>query len=362
MALFGCLWSDPIATPLQLTPNKVSAMILGHMNTRFGKFVEDFPGRLAMPLCAYSGLEITGESIEDMVSVPGSQFKAIMALQDRYRTPILLTAIDTTAEAEAYGCEVKLSAREAPSIVGRLVMTAADVAVLADPVPGDARTRVPLETAWRLTAEVGEGVPVLGAMLGPFALAARLFGLNEAIAATTAEPETIEALLDNVTGFLCRYALEFRETGAWGILVAEAAAGRLSAEGLARFSTHFVKRILKAVETPDFSVIVHNCHAAIDHLGSIMESGARAYHFGAGMDIVGALAKVGPEVVLSGNLDAKKIFEKGTPQIAGDAARALLEATRPYKNFVISSGCNIPPGAPLANLNAFFRAVADFNK
>src|SRR5512140_1281807 len=321
------------------------------MDTRFGTFVKDFPGRLAMPLCAYSGLEITGESIEDMVSVPGSQFKAIMALQDRYRTPVLLTAIDTTAEAEAYGCEIKFSAREAPAVVGRLVTTAADVAALADPVPGDARTRVPLETAWRLTAEVGESVPVLGAMLGPFALATRLFGPPETLAATASDPETIEALLDNVTGFLCRYALEFRETGAWGILVAEAAAGRLSSEGLARFSTPFIKRIIKAVETPDFCVIVHNCHAAIDHLAAIMESGARMYHFGAGMDIVAALGRVGPEVVLGGNLDAKKIFQKGTPPIAADATRALLDATRPARNFVISSGCDIPPGSPLANLN-----------
>ena len=315
-----------------------------------------------MPLCAFSGLEITGESVEDMISVPGSQFKSIMAVQDRYRTPVLLTAIDTTAEAEAYGCEVKFSAGEAPSIVGRLVTSAADVGTIADPVPGDARTRVPLETAWRLTAEVGEGVPVLGAMLGPFALATRLFGLKEAMDATSSEPETVEALLDIVTGFLCRYALAFRETGAWGILVAEAAAGRLSPGGLARFSTPFVKRIVKAVETPDFAVILHNCHAGIDHLGAIMESGAGIYHFGARMDIAGALARVGPDVVLSGNLDAMRVFKKGTPQAAGEATRALLEATRPSKSFVVSSGCDIPPGAPLANLNAFFRAVADFNR
>ena len=332
------------------------------MDTRFGKFVREHPGRLAMPLCVYSGLEITGESIEDMVSVPGTQFKAVMALQDRYRMPVLITAIDTTAEAEAYGCEIKFSAREAPSIVGRLVTSAADVGTLADPVPGDARTRVPVETAWRLTAEVGEGVPVLGAMLGPFALATRLFGMKEALAATSSEPDTIEALLDIVTGFLCRYALAFRETGAWGILVAEAAAGKLPPEGLARFSTPFVKRIIKAIETPEFAVVLHNCKAGIGHLDAIMESGAGMYHFGAGMDMVGALGRVGPEIVLGGNLDATAIFQKGTPQAAGDATKALLEATRPYRNFIVSTGCDIPPGSPLANLNAFFRAVADFSK
>jgi uroporphyrinogen decarboxylase len=315
-----------------------------------------------MPFCAFSGLEITGESVEDMVSVPGSQFKAIMALMDRYHTPMLITAIDTTAEAEAYGCEIKFSASEAPAIVGRLVTNAAEVGALADPVPGDARTRVPIETAWRLTAEVGEGVPVLGAMLGPFALAARLFGINEAIEATVSEPDTIEALLDNVTGFLCRYALEFRETGAWGVLVAEAAAGRLSPEGLKRFSTPFMRRIIKAIRTPDFAVILHNCHARSDHLDGILESGAGIYHFGPEMDIVGGLGKVPPEVVLAGNLDAVKVFQRGSSQAAGEATRSLLEATREHKNFIVSSGCDIPPGAPLSNLNAFFRAVAEFNK
>jgi uroporphyrinogen decarboxylase len=332
------------------------------MDTRFGKFVKEFPGRLAMPIASYGGLEITGESVEDLVSVPGSQFKAIMALNDRYRTPVLATAIDTTAEAEAYGCEVKLKARETPSIVGRLVTNAAEVGALSDPVPGDARTRVPIETAWRLTAEVGEGVPVLGAMLGPFALAGRLFGMDEAIAATATEPETIEALLDNVTGFLCRYALEFRETGAWGIIVAEAAAGRLAPEGLRRFSAPFVKRIVKAIETPDFAVILHNCHATVAHLDEIAASGAGIWHLGSSMDIVAALGRVGPDVILSGNLDPVTVFQKGTPQAAGEATKALLDATRGYKNFIISTGCDIPPGAPLANLNAFYRAVAEFNK
>lgn len=332
------------------------------METRLAKFVQEFPGRLALPIASCAGLEITGESVEDLVSVPGSQFKAIMALADRYRTPVMLTAIDTTAEAEAYGCEIKFSTRELPAIVGRLVTNAAEAAALPDPVAGDARTRVPIETAWRLTAEVGESVPVLGAMLGPFALASRLFGIKETLEAVAAEPETIETLLDNVTGFLCRYALEFRETGAWGVIVAEGTAGRLSPEGAARFSAPFVKRIIKAVETPDFAVVMHSCRASIDHLDGLLASGAGFYHLGPAIDIAAAFGRVGPDVVLGGNLHPVAVFQKGTPQAAGEATKALLEATRPFKNFIVSSGCDIPPGAPLANLNAFYRAVAEFNK
>ena len=332
------------------------------MDTRFARFIREYQGRLAMPLCAYAGLEITGESVEDLVTVPGSQFRAIMAINERYRTPVLLTAIDTTVEAEAYGCEIKFSAREVPSIVGRLVTDAKDVSTLPEPVPGDARTRVPIETAWRLTAEVGESVPVLGAMMGPFALAARLYGVNEALAATETDPETLEALLDIVTGFLCQFALAFRETGAWGIVVADALAGKLSPEGLKRFSTPFVKRIVKGVESEDFAVIAHNCHAGIGHLDEIIASGAGIHHLGSPMDLPAALGRVAPEIILGGNLDPVTVFRKGTPQTAGEATKALLEATRAFKNFYISSGCDLTPGTPLATLNAFFRAVAEFNK
>jgi uroporphyrinogen decarboxylase len=332
------------------------------METRFARFVREFPGRLAMPIGACAGLEITGESVEDIVSSPGSQFRAVMALHERYRTPVLLTALDQSAEAETFGCEIRMSERELPAVVGRRVTSADDIASLPDPVPGDARTRVPLETAWRLVAEAEGPIPVLGSMLGPFSLAGRLYGVSETLEAIAVDPETIEVLFGRVTAFLCQYALAFRETGAWGVIVAEPGAGLLSPAGLGRFSTPFMKRIIEVAEAPDFTVILHNCGAKIVHLENVLESGAKIYHFGAPMDIVAALGKVGPDVILGGNLDPAAVFIRGTPQAVGEATRALLEATRSYKNFIISSGCDIPPGAPLANLNAFYRAVAEFNK
>jgi uroporphyrinogen decarboxylase len=332
------------------------------MDTRFSRFVMDFPGRLAMPIGAYAGLEITGESVEEVVSVPGSQFKAVMALHERYGTPVVLTAMDLSAEAEAFGCEIRMSTREIPTVVGRLVTNAAEIAALPDPVPGDARTRVPIETAWRLAAEVEEGVPILGCMLGPFSLAGRLFGVGEALEATALDPDTIEALLVHVTGFLRQYALAFRETGAWGVIVAEPAAGLLSPDALGRFSAPYIKRIVEIAETSEFSVILHNCGAKIVHLEKTLESGASIYHFGSPMDIAAALGRVGPETIIGGNLDPTAVFHNGTPEAVGEATRALLAATKDYKNFILSSGCDLPPGTRLANLNAFYRAVAEFNK
>jgi len=36
----------------------------------------------------------------------------------------------------------------------------------------------------------------------------------------------------------------------------------------------------------------------------------------------------------------------------------LLDATAAHRNFVLSSGCDIPPNAPLASLDAFYDALS----
>lgn len=42
--------------------------------------------------------------------------------------------------------------------------------------------------------------------------------------------------------------------------------------------------------------------------------------------------------------------------------KELLEKTASYKNFVLSSGCDVPSGTPLENVDAFFDTVDKFNQ
>lgn len=49
----------------------------------------------------------------------------------------------------------------------------------------------------------------------------------------------------------------------------------------------------------------------------------------------------------------KKLLWRGRLYGVGEA----LDATRGYRNFIISSGCDIPPGTPLPNLEAFYSVV-----
>ncbi len=335
--------------------------------TTLRQIVESSPGRLAMPIGAYAGLALTGGRVRDVVCDPAAQAASVLALGERLGTPFLLTAMDLSAEAEAFGATVRLSDDAMPALTGRLVTSGAGVEQLAVPAAGDGRTRVHLDAA-ALLVSAGLGMepqkPVLGGMIGPFSLAARLFGVAEALEATLAEPAVIFALLERVTPFLIDYALEFRRTGAAGVVMAEPAAGLLSPRGLARFSAPFVRRVVDAAQDPTFAIVLHNCGAKIVHLEAILESGAEMYHFGAPMDLPAALARVDSRadgradgrVTICGNIDPTFIHA-GPAAVVRAEARRLVDACAGSRGFVLSSGCDLPPGTPIENVEALCAAV-----
>jgi uroporphyrinogen decarboxylase len=325
------------------------------MKTWFAKHVMNFPGRMPMPIGVYAGLEITGATVREAVTSAQAQAEAVLALHERFDTPVMLTAMDLSAEAETYGCEVRMYEDEIPTVIGRLAVDQDGINRLPAPCPGDLRTAVHLESA-RILASSGKA-PVMGGLIGPFSLAGRIFGVSEALEATAAEPDLILTLLEKATDFLLEYTLAFREAGAAGVIMAEPAAGLLSPRGLSRFSAQFVRRIVEAVQTEDFSVILHNCGARLVHLPKVLESGAEIYHFGAPMDITAALEQVDGQVILCGNLDPTAVFFSGTVDDVIQQTTELVTATRPYRNFIASSGCDLPPGVPIENLDAFYEVV-----
>jgi uroporphyrinogen decarboxylase len=311
---------------------------------------------LAVPLAAYPATALTGRTVRDMVTDPVANAAAQQALHERYRTPVVLTAMDLSVEAEAFGSDVFLSDTEVPTIVGSLVTSLEQARALTVPHPGDRRTAVALDTV-RLLRRIPGRPLVLGGSIGPFSLAARLLGVSEALELTLAEPLLIHAVLEKAAAFLAAYADAFRTAGADGLIMAEPCAGLLSPRGATEFSSAYIRPIVRAVEDGHFAVVLHNCGARLPHLQAVLEAGASVVHFGAAMDMAGALSRVSPEIVVCGNLDPVRTFVQATVEDVEARVRHLLDAAGKRSNFLLSSGCDIPPEAPLANLDAFYQAA-----
>jgi uroporphyrinogen-III decarboxylase len=154
--------------------------------SKFVDLVLNTPGRLAMPIGVYAGLEMTGATVRQAVTDPIAQSEAVLALNEHFHTPLMLTAMDLSAESEAFGCLIRMSDEEIPKV---------------------------------------------------------------------------------------------------------------------------------------------------------LESGASLYHFGAPMDILTALKQAEGKVILAGNLDPSAVFHAGTPETVYAQVSALAKAVKPYRNFIMSSGC-----------------------
>jgi uroporphyrinogen decarboxylase len=309
-----------------------------------------------MPIAVYPGITLTGAKVLGIVTDAQIQFEAQVALHERYRTPFALSAMDLSAEAEAFGCHVHLSETEVPSILGRRMTSLREAEQLPVPKPGDRRTAVYLETVRRLKQLPARPL-VLGGCIGPFSLAARLVGVSEAMELTLTEPDIMRAVLEKSAQFLTAYAKEFKAAGAAGVIMAEPAAGLLSPRSLSDFSSAYIRQIVAATGNGQFAFILHNCAAKALHLPAILKTGLTTFHFGAPMDLIAALGQVPSDVVLCGNLDPSAMFCQATPDETFERTTSLLSATAPFRNYVISSGCDLPPNTSLANLDAFYDAV-----
>ena len=311
---------------------------------------------LAMPVLTFPAGVLTGASVREFVTSADAQVAGQTALRERFGMEVALSCMDLSVEAEAFGCAVHFADDEIPTVLKRLVSTRAEAEALAVPAVGTGRTGVYLEVIRRLKSLPG-GPPVLAGMLGPFSLAARLFGVSEALGLTIEDPELAQALVDKATRFLVDYARAFKAAGADGVVMAEPTAGLLSPRALGTFSSEYVKRVVTAVDDEGFTLMLHNCAARLIHLPFVLQSGARAFHFGRPMDLVAALGQVPSDVIVGGNLDPASLFVQGTPTEMLTAARQLLDVTKAHRNFVLSSGCDVPPKTPLANIEAFFAAA-----
>ena len=320
---------------------------------KFAKQLLDSEKRIAIPIMTHPGIEAIGKRVIDAVTDGDVHYQAIRNVTETYDTAACTVIMDLTVEAEAFGCTISMPEHEVPSVTGRLVYDAETVDKLQ--IPSLSAGRVPeYLKANRLAIENIQDKPVLSGCIGPFSLAGRLYDMSEIMVGIYIEPEVIQALLEKCTTFILHYCQELKRLGATGVIMAEPAAGLLSDEDCMNYSTVYVKRIV-------FIVILHNCGNRGQCTSAMIASEAAALHFGNAVDMVATLEQCPSDLVIMGNIDPVGVLKQASAKEVYRQTMDLLEKTVGYRNFVLSSGCDMPPLVPDANIRAFYQAVADFN-
>jgi uroporphyrinogen decarboxylase len=316
--------------------------------------------RKAMPLVSFPGAKMKGISILSVVTEAEAQYECIKAIAGRYPSIANVTCMDLSVEAEAFGCEIKFEENEVPTVIKGALDSIEDIGGLSIPKIGDGRTSEYIKAA-ELVAKNIEERPTFAGMIGPFSLAGRLFDMTDIMVSIIIEPEKTHALLQKSTQFLVQYAKAFKASGANGIIIAEPAAGLLSPQLCYEFSSEYVKGIVEEVQDDFFMVILHNCGNAESLVESMVSTGAMGLHFGNAVDMARIMPRIPWGRVAMGNIDPAGVLMNGKATEVARKTEKLLWETAIYKNFVLSSGCDVPPDTPPTNIEAFFHGLDRFN-
>lgn len=317
------------------------------------------PEKKAMPILSFPGVQIIGHTVDQLIRSGELQAQCMQAVSERFDTGASFSLMDLSVEAEAFGAPVCYSEDGVPTVHGILIHDEEEAEALQIPEVGAGRTGECVEGI-RKACERIRNKPVLAGIIGPYSLAGRLLDMSEIMLLCFDEPEMVEMILEKATAFLIQYAKAFKEAGANGICMAEPAAGLLSPTLMDEFSTPYVQKVREAVEDENFIFMYHNCGNISPLLDRIRALDMQAYSIGNAVDVEKVLKVIPEDRIVIGNIDPAGTIRSGTPEKIRKETLELLNRCGKYPNFVISSGCDIPPAAPLENIQAFFDAVKEY--
>ena len=315
-----------------------------------------------MPVLSFPAIQKMGVTVKELINSSDLQAQAMKIVADE--TPDSAASVsfmDLSVEAEAFGSTIHVSDDEVPTVVGSIISSEEEADALEIPEVGAGRTKLYLEAMRKATQQITDR-PVFAGAIGPFSLAGRLMDVSEAMIYCYEEPDMVHTVLQKVTEFLISYITAYKETtGANGVVVAEPLAGLLSPDLEEEFSAAYMKQIVDAVQDEEFLVVYHNCgNCTIQLIDSISQNGCRVLHFGNAINMADMMEKVPAHILALGNVDPAGQFRNGTPESVREATISLMEKCAHYRNFVPSSGCDIPPLSPWENIQAFYKGIDEY--
>lgn len=199
---------------------------------------------------------------------------------------------------------------------------------------------------------------------GPFGVAADVRGQVELFADTLERPDFARELIRIITDKLIAW-LDFchQEEGlpeprelAW----TDDLAASLSARTFREIVLPDEQRLRFNF---DGRVSLHMC-GKVDHLLEIFRDDLQIHEFqgfGYQVDLDRVAEVMGGRVVLIGNVSPMLICS-GTPEQVREATRRVIEKLAHFRGLIIQDGSNIPPGAPLENINAMTEAAEQYGR
>ena len=316
---------------------------------------------LVAPLAGYPGTQITKTKIVDALTSADLQAETLIAMQEQFGFDVILPFMDLSVEAEALGLEIKFHDNGAPDVREHPIETTEDLEKYHAPDPAtDGRMNVFTDTIRRVkahTASKGTGdMFIAGYVSSPFTLAGLLMGAENLAINTLLEPEFCHACIDFALSCIIPYAKAQQEAGADCVVLLDPTAVLLS-PGL--YDTFVKPSVEKVAEALDIPVILHVCGQTTPIMKNLASTHVDALSLDSDVNLLEIMPLIPDDMVIIGNIHPVSIMLYADADEVRSATLRLVEEMRPFRNFILSTGCDLPSDTPLANIDAFMKAARE---
>lgn len=320
--------------------------------------------RLAAPLAGFPGCDVLGVSLKVAQQNHGVHYSCIEALVYQLKPDAIFMMMDLSVEANALGLPVRFPIHESSTVEHHPVQTIEDLDKFRYiNILQDARIQSYIKTIEMMKTGLPDSVMVGAYIVGPVTLAGLLAGAEQTAIDSIMNPDKLDALCRFSTSVIQEYARALINAGADMLCILEPTAVILGPDQFERFSAAFVRHIIESYKYARVDTIYHICGNTMHLVEAMAQSGVAAISLDSpqtGVDLVKAARIAGRGVVIMGNINPTAVMKDGSPDNVRQACRQLLEQMREYPNFVLSTGCDLPPGVPLENMRAFMETAREF--
>lgn len=262
-------------------------------------------------------------------------------------------------EVEALGAVVEQPADGAPLIKQHPLKDMARLDALRKMDPTGGRMPMYHDAVARVVKEIGGETFVISTLRGPLNITSQLRGVEDALIDMIDNPQGLEAVLDFATDVAIACSRVSLQVGAHGLMFGEATCSPnfISPTMYRQFVHPRHVRLVAALRQMGWKHVgLHVCGNIVPIIDDLIATGANMLDIDYQVPAGKAIAKAAGRVALRGNLDPVAVFFRSKPNEVADRVRALLPQVA-GGHWIISSGCDIPPGTPRENLVACMDAA-----
>ncbi len=260
---------------------------------------------------------------------------------------------DPTREATDCGAAIQFFDDQPPAIDESRALLAdkRTLAKLEIPDPlGGGRMHDRVRAAALLKQRIGGQKLIEGWIEGPCAEAADLRGINVLMTDFFDDPDFVRELFEFILQMELRFAQAQVDAGIDIMGIGDAAASLVGPKIYQELVLPYEKRMVDAVHAMGVKVRLHICGNIGRILPGIGSLACDLVDVDYMVPLAQARQEMGPDQVLSGNIDPVSVLQRGTPESITAAVAECHRQAAP--RYILAAGCEIPRDTPPQNVLA----------